>query len=311
MKTDRLFEIVYLLLRDQTMTAKRLAEHFEVSLRTIYRDIDTLSASGVPVYAQSGRAGGIRLMEDFVLDRSFLTEKEKASILIGIQSMEAAQYPDSGEILRKLGVLFQKEKKDYIEVDFSHWGSDKKRQKELFHNLKNAILEKQTVKFDYYNSYGEHVRREVRPFKLLYKDKAWYLYGYCLLKRNIRLFKITRIKKMIMTGRHFTEDYEVEEKGEAPLFHCENLVAVSLSFAPSCAYRAYDIADETEIKRDDEGKITARIVVPEDEWLYSMLLSFGEAVEVHEPEHVRRNLMERHKKAWMEMAERESALTSI
>ena len=125
MQESRLFQILYYLLDKGQVTAPELAETFEVSVRTIYRDIDALSGAGVPVYTESGRSGGIRLMKGFVLDRAVLSEEEKREILTALQSINAAQRGNNSRILQKLSAVFQLSSADWLEVDFSRWGNSR------------------------------------------------------------------------------------------------------------------------------------------------------------------------------------------
>lgn len=108
MQISRLFQIIYILLEKKSVTAGELAEHFEVSVRTIYRDIDALSQAGIPIYASQGKGGGISLLDNFVLDKSLITEKEQDEILLALQSLSAVQYPELDNVLSKLNSLFKK-----------------------------------------------------------------------------------------------------------------------------------------------------------------------------------------------------------
>ena len=110
MQINRLFEIIYILLNKKSITATELAKHFEVSVRTIYRDIDTLSFAGIPIYAVQGKGGGISLLDDYILDKSLLSEKEQNEILYALQSLSAAKVPESKEVLERLSRLFNKNK---------------------------------------------------------------------------------------------------------------------------------------------------------------------------------------------------------
>lgn len=148
MQISRLFQVIYILLENGTVTAPELAERFEVSVRTIYRDVEALSQAGIPIYTIQGKGGGISLSDRFVLNKSMLTDKEQDEILFALQSLAAAQYPDSNAIFEKLSSLFRKNNINWIEVDFSSWGSGQK-QKELFVLLKQAILEQKVISFTY------------------------------------------------------------------------------------------------------------------------------------------------------------------
>lgn len=174
MQISRLFQIVYILLDRKTITAKELADRFEVSVRTIYRDINTLGTAGIPIYTSQGRGGGISILDDYVLNKSLLSDDEQKEILIGLQSLKAANYPDIKILDKKLGALFSKNKQSWIEVDFSHWGSGNE-EKDKFQILKNSVLNKNTVEFSYSNSNGEQTTRQIEPLKLIFKNKSWYV----------------------------------------------------------------------------------------------------------------------------------------
>ena len=144
MQESRLFKIVYYLLEKGQATAPELAEKFEVSVRTIYRDIDALSGAGIPIYAEAGRNGGIHLMKDFVLDKVVLSEEEKQEILAALQSINITKN-SSSQILQKLSAIFQLHSENWLEVDFSGWGN-KDFDNEKFELLKSAIIHCRTIK---------------------------------------------------------------------------------------------------------------------------------------------------------------------
>ena len=123
MQESRLFKIVYYLLDKGQATAPELAKKLEVSVRTIYRDIDSLSAAGIPIYTEAGRTGGIRLMNDFVLNKAILSEKEKQEILTALQSINATLNTSNSQTLQKLSALFHQDSENWLEVDFSRWGN--------------------------------------------------------------------------------------------------------------------------------------------------------------------------------------------
>ncbi|MGB8452142.1 MAG: HTH domain-containing protein [Anaerocolumna sp.] len=139
MQVNRLFEIVYILLNKNYTTAKELAEHFEVSVRTIYRDIDILCQSGIPIYTSKGKGGGIGLLDNFVLNKSVLSKMEQEGIISALQGLNATNYPDINQVLSKLNNLFGTKQNNWIEVDFSDWGES---QKENFNLIKTAVIQK-------------------------------------------------------------------------------------------------------------------------------------------------------------------------
>ena len=146
---NRLFEIVYILMQKKKTTAKELADRFEVSTRTIYRDIETLSGANIPIYASKGKDGGIGLLDEYVLNKTILSEEEQNQILFALQGMKKVKGQDEKDILEKLSILFNKKINDWIKIDFSNWGNI---QEERFDIIKSAILNKQLVQFTYYKS---------------------------------------------------------------------------------------------------------------------------------------------------------------
>ena len=161
MQESRLFRILYYLLDKGRATAPELAEKFEVSVRTIYRDVDAISSAGIPIYVTTGRNGGIQFLDDYVLNKSFFLDSEKLEILSSLQSLSAVQYPEVDPILNKLGAIFQTSLTDWIDVDFSRWGSVAESENRLFRQLKQAIFENRKITFDYHASSGDSCKRSV------------------------------------------------------------------------------------------------------------------------------------------------------
>ena len=210
---NRLFEIVYILMRKRKVTAKELADKFEVSTRTIYRDIETLSRANIPIYASKGKEGGIGLLDEYVLNKAILSEEEQNQILFALQGMEKVSGQEEKHILEKLSTLFNKQVNDWIKIDFSNW-EEYSMKEERFDRIKSAILNKNKIEFTYYNSNGEESRRMVEPLQIWFKDKSWYLISYCRLKEDYRIFKMARIKEIKILEEHFERELPKEEKEE-------------------------------------------------------------------------------------------------
>lgn len=289
MQISRLFQIIYILLDKKSITAGELAEHFEISPRTIYRDIDALSQAGIPIYASQGKGGGISLLDNFVLDKSLLSEKEQDKILMALQSLSAVQYPELDDVLLKLNSFFKKTNINWIEVDFSNWGNDKK-QKEVFNLLKDAILEHLIITFSYFNVNGEKSHRKVEPLKLLFKDKAWYIQGYCLQKMALRTFKISRISDIRITGEPCIHRKSQELMTKSPREAYNTQVKLTLKISSEGAYRVYDDFEEENIIRNKDGSFTVTVSMPSGEWIYNYLFSFGTTLEVIAPQSIRKEI---------------------
>ncbi len=291
MQDGRLFKIVYHLINKGQATAGELACMFEVSVRTIYRDIDVLSQAGIPIYASSGRNGGIKLLDSFTLSRMAFTQQEKSEIMTGLCSLSIARYPEASGIISKLSALFQMDADNWIDVDLTRWGSVKDREQKLFLSLRTAVVDMLQIEFDYFNSSGSASKRSVEPGKLVYRDKAWYLYGFCLERRDWRLFRLTRIRNLMVTDIH--HDRKCEKIRWEAAENYGPMVNLSLQFHGSAAYRLYDVFDEEAVAWEN-GSIWVTAAMPETEWLYGFLMSFGSQLMLVEPEHVKHKLTERY-----------------
>ena len=204
MQESRLFKILYHLLDKGQATAPELAEKFEVSVRTIYRDIDALSGAGIPIYTETGRNGGIHLLNEFVLDKAMLSEEEKQEILAALQSIHITRNMDGSRTLQKLSALFQLHSENWLEVDFSRWGNPG-YDNETFELLKSAVIRCRNVKLRYAGSCEEIRERTVQPYKLVYKAKAWYLQAFCTEKQDWRVFKLNRILELEVLEEGFSQ----------------------------------------------------------------------------------------------------------
>ena len=288
MQIKRLFEMIYLLMEKGTVTAAELAERFEVSTRTIYRDLDTLSSAGIPVYTCKGKGGGIHLMEDFVLDKSLLSEEEQNEILFALQGLSATQAVE-GKALSRLSGLFQKKSVDWIDVDFSHWGSDAE-EREKFQLIKTAILEHRILKFTYYSSYGQKSERRVEPVKLRFKNSCWYFQAFCLEKNAYRTFKVCRMEHPILAEEHFLPRPGPVPDLELAGLEPKDLVQLTLWVSPELAFRVYDEFEREQIVRNGDGSFTVTLWFPRGGWVYGYLLSFGDGVQVLSPQGVQKTL---------------------
>lgn len=301
MQIHRLFEMVYLLMERGGSTAKELAEYFEVSVRTVYRDVETLSAAGIPIYASRGTGGGIRLMEDFVLNRSLFSEKEQNDILASLQGLSAIRMPDVDSALTKLAALFGKSRTGWIDVDFSSWGGGT-GEREKFLLLQSAVLQNFVISFDYFGANGKMSQRSAEPLKILFKGANWYLYGFCRKRQDFRVFKITRMSHLAVGQEHF------DRSAPEPIFprtgsaFQSEQIPLKLKLEPSMAFRVMDEFPSDSVERHDDGSFTATVCFPKGEWLLGYILSFGSGAEVLEPPEIRRqtiNILENMRKNYL------------
>lgn len=291
MQESRLFQIVYYLLDKGQATAPELAARFEVSVRTIYRDIDSLSGAGIPIYAEAGRNGGIRLMSDFVLDHTVLSEEEKQEILAALQSINITRNIGESKTLQKLSAIFQLRSENWLEVDFSRWGNHG-FDKEKFELLKMAVIRRRHVRICYAGSDGTVSERTVQPYRLVYKSKAWYLKAFCTEKQEMRTFKLNRILELALLEETFVRRSFLAEPDDSE----EDYPLITLRFPKEMAYRVYDEFDSAQIQRQENGDLLASARMPEGAWLISFLLSFGTQVEIISPAYLRDEIARQAKK---------------
>lgn len=288
MKDNRLFRILYYILEKGKVTANELADKFEVSVRTIYRDIDSISSAGIPIYALQGKGGGIEIAEDFVLSKSLLSENEKQQIMSALQGLDNTTIQRENELLTKLSALFKMKKTSWIEVDFNNWQNNKMYEK-TFNDIKSAILSKNIISFTYFSSNEKETDRSVKPVRLLFKSQDWYLYALCLLRNDFRYFKLSRIKNLEIHTEKFDDRFEnVILKKEMP--H-ENTVHIKVKFDRKVAFRVYDEING-EITEDNDGNLYSEIEIPNDYNLYNYIFSFGDGAEVLEPKEIRMQIKE-------------------
>lgn len=286
MQESRLFKIVYYLLDKGKATAPQLAERFEVSVRTIYRDIDAISSAGIPIYSIQGNGGGISILDTFILEKTLLSTEEKEQILMAVQSIIATEQSVSGDLLFKLGSLFQMKNTSWIEVDFSDWIRNTNQNN--FNLFKNAIMNKNMVNIQYFSQNRERTWRRVAPIKLVYKSKAWYLYGFCFMRNDYRFFKLNRITDVELLSDNYSNEIMIPPVTVKEIKKV-NTIPVVLKFDKEIAFRVYDEFTEN-IETDEEGYLYVKIDLPHNEILYSYILSFEHYVEVIDPLEIRENM---------------------
>ena len=293
MKENRYFQMIYLLLDKGQMTAPELADYFEVSIRTIYRDIDILSSAGIPIYATQGKGGGIAIQDSYVLKKSLLSEQEQKQILMALQGIRVLEDEQINMLLSKLSGVFQRQQGNWLEIDFSTW-TKSGAGKHNFQLLQSAIWKSRIVSFSYYSGKGEQTKRIIEPHKLVFKTSDWYLYGYCTLRKDFRFFKLTRIRDLKLQDAEFmreTPEHIFERSDEFEM----KTVQVTLLFDAGMSHEVYEKFDE-EVSEQEDGSLLVTTILPYNELLDSYVLSCRERVEVLSPPYVRDNVRKRVRK---------------
>ena len=291
MKSNRLFGILYLLLVKKRITASELADYFEVSVRTIYRDIETLSSYEIPIYMSKGKNGGITLLETYTLDKILLTEKEQKEILFSVQTMDELNC-NNNKLLDKMKAIFKNEEENFIDVDFGICENSLDHQQN-FNTIKKAIIEKRKITFTYFNSYGEISDRNVEPLQLQFRYNSWYLLGYDTNKNDYRFFKLMRIDSIMLLEEQFSRTIPDKKIDSESL---TNKIKITLEIKKELSYRVYDEFDTSSITKLENGDFIVQMEIPLNDWVYGYLLSFGENIKVISPEDVKRIVKEKVEK---------------
>lgn len=283
MNVERLFGIIYYLLNNKKSSTTKLAEKFEVSIRTINRDINKLSSVGIPIYTEVGRNGGVYLLDNFVLDNVLLSNEEQNNLLLALNGTKTINPLTSDDSIAKLQSLFQKKGDDWLEIDLSNWYQSE-HTNDKFELIKTSILNKKQIEFRYISPKNTNQIRHCHPYKLVYKSQAWYLQALCLAKNEFRYFKLNRISDVYGTNQSFLP----KTPPEMPLLaHKNQSIPLQLEFSKEIFYRVYDEFDHQDIQSNDTETLLVNTSVPDGDWLIRYLLSFGKHVKILSPDHIK------------------------
>ncbi len=282
MKIDRLLGIVMILLQKERVTAPYLAEKFEVSRRTINRDIEDLCKAGIPVVTTQGGNGGISIADGYRIDKSVLTYQEMEHIVAALRGMDSIA-PQAGaeKLLNKF--CLKKEHvvsvRDSIIINLSsHYKNDLTGKIAL---IKEAILDNRLISFRYYSNKGDSLRR-IEPYYLTFQWAGWYVFGYCLERKDFRLFKLNRLWELKDTGEVFQpREVRDEDKEFDGCFREE--ISVTLLFDASVKYRLIDEYGMGSFTVQEDGKLLFCTGFANKDYMLSWILSFGDKVEVLYP----------------------------
>jgi len=296
MKLDRLLSIVIYLLNHELVSARTLAERFGVTVRTIQRDMDAINLAGIPVVAAQGPYGGYGIMENFKLDKRLLGANDLFNIVTALKGIASSlEDPGIDGTLQKIEGLIPMERGDpfggrqeRLYIDFSALGGGPSW-RESFRAVQAAVEAGRLMRFEYTNNRLERVTRVAEPMTVVFKWRAWYLFAYCRLRQDYRLFRISRIRNALVLDEGFTRrgmSFESFSSRDEPAARAEP-IAVTLRFAKEMAPLVEEFYDEKDLEREPSGDVVARASMPEDGWLYGYILSYGHYVEVLEPERLR------------------------
>lgn len=302
MKIERLIGILSILLQQDTVTAPYLAEHFEVSRRTVHRDIEDLCRAGIPIVTRQGTGGGISIMENYKIDRTVFTTSEMKDILAGLRSLDSVNGTNRyGQLMEKLSVGssdFMTGNQSIL-IDLSSWYKDSLTPKiEL---IRDAIEGQKGLEFLYFSPRKES-RRRIEPYYLIFRWSSWYVWGWCTEREDFRLFKLNRMEELRLSENCF-------EKREVCLPDLRNETIfpggfrVKAVFQPECKWRLVEEFGCGCFEEMEDGKLLFQADYTDKENLFSWILSFGSRAVLLEPEELReemKTMLEQMKNNYME-----------
>lgn len=289
MKIDRLIGILSILLQKEMTTAPELAEHFEVSRRTINRDIEDLCKAGIPIQTTQGVGGGISIMSGYRMDRTILTSRDMQMILAGLRSLDSVSGSSYySQLMEKIqaGSSELVSGKESVLIDLSSWYKATLAPK--ISMIQDAIESRHLIKFKYFAPSGESVRT-IEPYYVVFKWTSWYVYGWCLKRKDYRLFKLNRMDKVELTDKEFECRSVPLPEMSADLLYPRNIKVRALFDADMKWRLVEEFGMKCYTERKD-GKLLFEEYYSDMENLVSWMLTFGDKVEVLEPEEVRERL---------------------
>ncbi len=300
MKVKRLIGIVFYLLSKKLVSSRELAEHFDVSVRTILRDMDYLSEAGIPIISEMGKDGGFGIMDTYKLDARLVDNEDLFYIMTSLESISDT-YTDErlqATIIKLKGLLSDQsqqilDKKEKLRFDFSSL-KVKDADNSKMALLNDAIECSKQIKFNYTNFKGEKTAREVEPHMIMFKWYSWYLYSYCSLREEFRVFRISRMSDLELLDKIFRrKEFDVSELDKDYKTKTSDISThVLLRFNNDVRYMVDDYFREWEKEYKKDG-VYVHFKVPIDNWFFGMILSYGNAVEIIEPLSIRNELKKR------------------
>ena len=282
MKLDRLIGILSILLQKDKITSQELASKFEVSRRTILRDIDALSVAGIPIISEKGQGGGISIMDGYKVDRTVLSSEDMKAILTGLQSLDSVSGTNRyRQLMEKISIDGSAaiNVDNHIIIDLSNW--DKSTVSDKIELIKAAMEQNLKIAFDYFSQGGES-RRMIEPYHLVFQWSGWYVWGYCAHREDYRMFKLTR-----MTGLTLTDE-KIPDRN-VPEYICDKQwdntggIEVTVKFDNSVKWRIIDEFGTGSLKYNEKGDIIVTITWSNVLVLYQYVLSFGDKAEIVAP----------------------------
>ena len=304
MKINRIITIIMVLLQREKITGKELAEKLNVSLRTIYRDIQVIEGAGIPIITYQGSDGGISILKNYKISKGLFTKEDVIVLLKGLNLLSSPVLKESENLrtLEKIKSFLSEQELDEVTnnlnqliVDLSPWFSKQNIDNKIS-IIRLAVKEQLLLSFDYLSIRNKQATRLIEPYKLIFKEKEWYLQAFCLTKNDFRVFKLSKMSNLRETNTKFIRQTTPEAFS---LFQTEmkkKIFKIKLLIDESLLERILDFCDEKDIKKLNEQQYLVNFDFIDDDYSYGILLGLGHQCICLEPEHIRHELIERAEK---------------
>lgn len=304
MKINRIITTIMVLLQKEKITGKELAEKLNVSLRTIYRDIQVIEGAGIPIITYQGSDGGISILKNYKISKGLFTKEDVIVLLKGLNLLSSPVLKESENLrtLEKIKSFLSEQELDEVTnnlnqliVDLSPWFSKQNIDNKIS-IIRLAVKEQLLLSFDYLSIRNKQATRLIEPYKLIFKEKEWYLQAFCLTKNDFRVFKLSKMSNLRETNTKFIRQTTPEAFS---LFQTEmkkKIFKIKLLIDESLLERILDFCDEKDIKKLNEQQYLVNFDFIDDDYSYGILLGLGHQCICLEPEHIRHELIERAEK---------------
>lgn len=287
MKIDRLVSILSVLLQKEKVTTAYLAEKFEVSKRTILRDIESLNKAGIPIVTLQGNGGGVSIMENYKLDKTLLSSNDLRSIIAGLKGLDSVSGTNQyKQLMHKLNVdnsTVSTTDNRFI-INLSGW--DKKAYANKIELINNAIERKCRISFKYFSPSGDS-ERVIEPYHIIFQWSNWYMWGYCVNRKDYRMFKLSRIADLQLTDMPI-ENRDIPEYHQQNLWDIDSQIKATVRFDKHVKWRLIDEWGVDFLKYDDDGNIVVTFTWADLPSFFQFILSFGDKAEIIKPAEYRK-----------------------
>ncbi len=283
-KVERLISIIMILLKKEVVSATEFAQMFQVSKRTILRDMETLSLSNIPIYSVNGVNGGYGILKEYKVDKRLLSSSDLENILTALNGLETILLSEEVELtIKKIEAMVGPlPLKRSIQLSFYDWEG----RSEIVQTLKTcqtSISKRKLVSFDYMDKNGAATNRIVEPYELHYSESSWYMKGFCLHRMSVRTFKLSRIDHLVMEETTFSpRDNGLDQERDTS--YQPELVTIKALISPSIQDRFIERYGRKRIENYSSEYLLATIDVPHNNIGFQFLAGFGTNLKIMEPE---------------------------